>query len=162
MPRFNVRTTLYPADPVRASHLLEIIHRGQVTEQQFNELFPGTAIQDALCREGTNDEGRPYTINPSEVLECERPTDAGPSHQSLFVEALLTLEGAGPPPIEQIRARAKDWDTIDPQALSYLLITADGYRDPTHYICMDMARIARAAGINSADILEPADASPAP
>ena len=132
--RFAIRTELPPEDTEEAERYLSTIRLGNVTPDQFSRLFPAGCLQDAMCHEGTDAEGRSHVYFAAEVLEAELPPAAkgrmptGPSHQVLFALALLRLEQAEEPDIADLRSRAaaKRLEEIPPIALQYLLTTADG------------------------------------
>ncbi len=135
---------------------------GNLTMAEFATLFPGQNIRHHILLDGTDAHGRPAPTTPDEVLESSRSADSGPSHQALFAHALLALDQnphAKLPidvlPIAQIQARCRSVDTITSTALEYLLHTADGGWDPEEYICLDMARLAFAAGVRPGDVLHP-------
>lgn len=161
--RFSIRTELTPEDPEKAARHLSTIRLGSVTPEQFKELFPSGCLQDAMCHEGTDAEGRPHVYFADDVLEAElrQPatgrTQPGPSHQALFALALLRLEQTQEPEMAELRSRAaaKPLDQIPPLALQYLLHTADGGWAPEVYICEDMARLAFKDGVRAADLLAP-------
>ena len=107
----------------------------------FAAIFPSACFQDAMCHDGTNSAGKPHTYFASDVLESENHPDAEPSHQVLFAKSLLRLEGQPLPPDQEIhnRARSKPLDEINPEALAYLFLTADGGWEPTEFLSNDIA-----------------------
>ena len=159
--KYSVRTELRPQDPARAAEMLDIIHQGRITADDFTGLFPGASLQDAICHHGTNADGRSHYYFADDVMECELEdapgTDSEPSHQSLFIEALLSLEKKPqmPMPVIRDRARRVKLNKISPLAIEYLLLTADGGWDPDRMICRDIANAAHGAGIRAEDLMAP-------
>ena len=161
--RYQVRTELTPEDKELANSRLSTIRLGSVTPEEFRRIFPSGCLQDAMCHEGTDAEGRSHVYFADDVLECELPRQSDgspgklPSHQSLMALALLRLEKAEEPDMDELRRRAaaKPLNQIPPLALQHLLVASDGGWGPEQYICDDIARLASQDGVRSSDLLAP-------
>ena len=161
-PRYSIRTNLKPQDPVKAADRLETTLSGEITEAEFSILFPHGCLQDAMCHNGTNIDGRPHVYFADDVLESELDPspDSSMSHQSMFIKSLMALEGTPEMPTEELRSRARSMtmDKISPSALRYLFLTADSGYEPEYFICEQIARAAHDQGIRSKDFMAPREA----
>ena len=161
--RYKIRTELTPEDEQLAESRLATIRLGSVTPEEFRQIFPSGCLQDAMCHEGTDADGRPHVYFAADVLESELPrqtggaANMGSSHQVLLALALLRLEKVREPDTAELRRRAanKPLNEITPLALQHLLVASDGGWGPEQYICDDIARLASQDGIRSSDLLAP-------
>lgn len=155
-PRYPVQTDVMPADTARAASLMEATWSGRLTAAEFAELFPGANMEDALCHHGTDAEGRPRAYFASDVLQCESAKPLEPSHQAVFIKALLAAEKKPEIPMPEIISRCKGWNEIPLPALALLAELPSGDWEPEEYIAQQYTQCAMDSGISSEDYLRPA------